>query len=705
MMTLRRSNFVHTLQLGSGRALVIHALSQLRLPVDADIVRLLQWFDRERAFPDSMAPLAQQMGYDEKTVAGCLAALVERGVLTEKSEEQEIAEATSALGETHDRDPAEMLERYRRAQKEGAHPYWAVAASHGVASFKYDRTRIELLLFGDCEIQMEADFLRQEAARRHIDLRVAATFASDVALAGERTCDAIVVGALDARRAVAEKSGNGPEHYVSEMRALIRKLRAQTDAPILVDNLPEPTVQPEGFADRGVDSHRNRFRRTNLVLAAMVEEFSGVYLIDVAAALGAAGTARLLDDGLTSFTHFGSPGWMLQRPESEKSAVHNIFPDLSPLAASLGGDPYGREIIIASAHMDALTTILAIDRKKCVIVDLDGTLWPGVLAETGSPFAWHPDISGAHSYIGLFFGIHEALKTLKQRGIVLVAVSKNDEQTVRGLWKYPEHYPRDRLLTPEDFVTWRVNWTDKVENIRSVAQELGFALSSFVFIDDHPVERERVQRQLPEIEVWGENLFALRRMLLADPRLQLPAATDESKNRTELVRAQLDRSKLQSSSHDERAFVDSLAIQCDVRRLRDDSQIQRVQELFARTTQFNATGRKFSAAELTGFLSSDSAAVFAMTVRDRFGDQGLVGAAVVLEGEIVGFALSCRVIGLGVERTFLDFILSDLSARHSHVTGRIVETSRNTAVRSLYRDYGFALQGSGVWQFALRVAA
>ena len=139
--------------------------------------------------------------------------------------------------------------------------------------------------------------------------------------------------------------------------------------------------------------------------------------------------------------------------------------------------------------------------------------------------------------------------------------------------------------------------------------------------------------------------------------------------------------------------------------MRDAVQIERVQELFARTTQFNATGRKFSTAELTGFLASDSAAVYAMNVRDRFGDQGLVGAAVAIDGEIVGFALSCRVIGLGVERTFLDAILSDLSARHSHVTARIVETSRNLAARNLYRDYGFASQGAGLWQLALRAAA
>jgi FkbH-like protein len=129
-----------------------------------------------------------------------------------------------------------------------------------------------------------------------------------------------------------------------------------------------------------------------------------------------------------------------------------------------------------------------------------------------------------------------------------------------------------------------------------------------------------------------------------------------------------------------------------------------VRELFARTTQFNTTGRKFTAAELADLVAKDPQAVFAMQVRDRFGDQGLVGAAVLIEGEISGFALSCRVIGLGVERTFLDAILSVLATRHDEVTGHIVESSRNLVARNLYRDNGFAALGNGLWRKPLRVS-
>src|SRR6202042_3597724 len=300
-------------------------------------------------------------------------------------------------------------------------------------------------------------------------------------------------------------------------------------------------VEPLGLADHGPSGHRNRFRAANLALAELVSHYDDVHVVDIAAVLNSAGAERMLDDGLMSFAHFGSPGWLLQRPEQEKEAVFGIFPDLTDFAATLGGDPYLREKVTARAHIDGLMTVLAIDRKKCVTVDLDGLLWPGVLAETGAPFAWREDVSGPYSYVGLYFGIHQALAALKRRGILLACVSKNDEQTVRELWKYEPHYAGLKLLTPDDFVTWRVNWDDKVGNIQSIAKELGFAPEAFIFIDDSPVERERVQQRLPEVEVWGDNLFALRRKLLNDPRLQIAKITKESGNRTETMRAQLER--------------------------------------------------------------------------------------------------------------------------------------------------------------------
>jgi len=691
-MILRLSRFVHLLPVGDDRVLVIHAVSHLRLVVDAQLAEMIGFFATPRELAEGAGP-------------GAFAALIERGILTEQTPEEELAGVTAELGAYHGRDPAELLERFRRGAKEGGETYWAAGAALGAADVaEGGGQRLELILFGDCDVHMETDFLRKEAAGRGIDLRVAATFPDDLRLAGEHRHDAILIGALRARHAIADAmaSGDGAPPFalfIAQARQIIEGLRAETAAPILIDNLPEPTVQPLGMAERGQWGHRNRFRLANVALAELAESYADVHVVDVAAAMGEAGSLSMLDDGQVGFTHFGSPGWMLQRPEAEKAAVHHLFPDIAPLAEAVGDDPYGREAVMARAHVDTLVAVTGFDRKKCVIVDLDGVLWPGVLAETGAPFAWTPEVSGPFSYIGLYFGLHEALLALKRRGILLACVSKNDEATVRDLWKYDDHYPRERLLTPDDFVTWRVNWTDKATNIRSIADELGFALETFLFIDDHPVERERVRQQLPDVEVWGEDPFALRRRLLTDPRLSPPRITEESAARTEATKAQLSRGRHRADSSDEASFLASLNVQTRIEQLAPGAALERVEELFQRTTQFNTTGAKFAVAALAAMLGRPDAAVFTAHVSDRFGDHGLVGAAVIEGREIVGLAMSCRVLGLGVEGHFVQHILTSLGA--GEVTARIIETPRNGPVRNLYRDNGFTLGDDAIWRRTL----
>ncbi len=690
-MILRLSQFAHLLPVADGRVLVIHAISHMRLVADEGLAEIIEFF-REPREVDAEGPGAS--GF---------AALIERGILTDKTPDEELAEQTRELGAYYGRDPAEALERFRREAKEGVEAYWSAGAAQGIEDLAGGGVRLDVLLFGDCDIQMEADFLRREAAGRGIDLRVAASFPDDPRLAAERKHDAIIIGALSARYAItdpwaADNPDSPPAPYIAQARGVIEGLRAHSSAPILIDNLPEPTVQPLGMADRGGYAHRNRFRLANILLSDMVDYYPDVHVIDAAAALAAVGTERLLDDGQVGFTHFGSPGWMLQRPDEEKSATHHIFPDTAPLAQALGGDPYGREAVMARAHLDALQAVSGIGRKKCVIVDLDGVLWPGVLAETGTPFAWAPEVSGPFSYIGLFFGLHEALLALKARGVLLACVSKNDEATVRELWTYEDHYPRERLLTPDDFVTWRVNWTDKVENIASIADELGFAPEAFLFIDDNPVERENVRQRLPEVEVWGEELFSLRRRLLTDPRLQVPRVTEDAARRTAMTQAQLARQSTRAGAADQASFLASLNVQTDIARLEPGSPaLERVEELFKRTTQFNATGARFTAAELAALIQRGGA-VFAVRVSDRFGDHGLTGAAVIEGGEILGLAMSCRVLGLGVEHRFLQTILEALGADHAELSARIIETSRNTPVRNIYRDNGFEPAADGVWR-------
>ena len=690
-MLLRRSAYAHALTLAPGRVLIVHALSQMRLALDERALALFEAFTIPRKMPDDMAVLAAGFGEAPRVLAGAVAALMERGFITEADPAVEATAFARALGDNGARDPAAMLDRYRAGAREGAQDYWAAHETRSLQSLAPAGRRLDVALIGDCDVQMEAEYLRLEARARGLDLHVVATFPDDVELVAERRFDALVVGASRARGAVFE---GRLADYLTDIRRLLSQLRARCPAPILVDNLPEPTVQPLGLAERGSHGHRNRIRAANLALADLVEEFPDVHVVDVAHALAHAGLGALVDDGLLSFTHLGSPGWLLQRPDSEKAAVHHAAPEPMSLAALVAGDPTRRERLVARAHLDALICVLGVDAKKLVVVDLDGVLWPGVLAETGAPFAWDSDISSLSSWIGVYVGLHEALKTLQRRGVLLAAASKNDEAVVRHLWRWPDHYPTERLLTPEDFVTWRVGWGDKATSLREIASEVGFASSALLFIDDSAREREQVRAELPEVEVWGEDLYALRGRLLEDPRLQRPRVTAEATVRTDAVKAQLSRERLRAEAPDEAAFRAALAIVCDVFPARPDDW-PRVAELFARTTQFNTTGAKFSASELA------QSSVYALRVKDRLADHGLVGAAVVQGREIVGFALSCRVIGLGVEQR----LLSAVAAAHGPLVARYVETSRNGPARNLYRDGGFLTGTDGLWRAPERAAA
>jgi FkbH-like protein len=693
---IRSSRYLHVVDLGGGSALLIHALSQVRLTVDAQVAGFVRWFENPRKMPEQLVDLPGRDGLEDDILARCLATLMEHGVLTDLEPDAEAAAASTRLGDLHGRDPKEALDRWRLGAKVGAEPQWAVSGASSTKDLGWRaKHRIDVLLFGDCDLQMEADFLKTVARPFQADLRTAAAFQDDPRIAQERAHDIIIIGALRARREMLDGGEAAIRAYVEEAASLIDALRAITPAPILVSNLPEPTVQPLGFADRGWDGHRNRFRRLNLALETLAQKADSVYVVDVAAAIALKGARGLIDDGLVGFTHFGAPGWILQRPKDELRAVHGRFPDLSPLRDELLGDPYGRERVVASAHFDAIATVLGIGRIKCVVVDLDDTLWPGVLAETGAPFAWEPEISGPFSYIGLYFGIHEALKRLKQRGVVLACVSKNDEALVRSLWRYPDTYPLDRLLLPDDFVTWRVNWQDKPANIVSIMEELGFAEDAFAFIDDSPLERERAKDAFPEMWVLGDNLFTLRRQLLDDPRLQTPTITAEGAARTDLVKVQLKRNKIRRNTHDEGSFLAALDVDCVFAQPSDAGALARVNELFERTTQFNTTGRRCTMGELVEKAAGGS--VYTVHVSDRFGAYGMAAAALTEGQEIVAFAMSCRVIGLKVEQRLLDYILSHLKQRSDHVEGRIVETERNGPCRRLFSDAGFEFR-DGIWR-------
>ena len=183
-MLIRKSTYVHLTPLAEDRVLIVHAISHFRLVVDAEVAAIIGWFETPRDMPGEMDTLAAHTLAPD-VLAGCLATLMEREVLTDKDAEAEGAAVAARLADLHGRDPGEALDQLRREDKVGADPYWSVSASQSPAdlgqSFKH---KWDALLFGDCELQMEADFLRRAAAARGVDLRIATAFPDDLRLAG-----------------------------------------------------------------------------------------------------------------------------------------------------------------------------------------------------------------------------------------------------------------------------------------------------------------------------------------------------------------------------------------------------------------------------------------------------------------------------------------------------------------------------------------
>jgi len=166
------------------------------------------------------------------------------------------------------------------------------------------------------------------------------------------------------------------------------------------------------------------------------------------------------------------------------------------------------------------------------------------------------------------------------------------------------------------------------------------------------------------------------------------------------------RAKVRAETLDDAGYIESLGIQCRIECLTPTStRLERVEELFQRTTQFNTNGRKFSATELAALAANPEPCVFALDVSDRFGHHGLVGAAVVAGGEIQGLVISCRALGMGIEHTFLRHVLdtmrTTMQGTSPSLRGQIIPTARNIPVRNLYRDNGFNEGEGGVWECRL----
>jgi len=289
--------------------------------------------------------------------------------------------------------------------------------------------------------------------------------------------------------------------------------------------------------------------------------------------------------------------------------------------------------------------------KKLIILDLDETLWGGIVGDVG----WQNLVLGGHDPIGeAFVDFQKELKALKNRGILLAVVSKNEEAVaLEALREHPE-----MILREEDLAGWQINWQDKAQNLVELVDALNLGLESAVFIDDNPAERARVREAIPEVFVpdWPEDKLLYRQALLSLDCFDKGSISDEDRQRTQMYATERQRAQLKRTVGSLDEWLQNLDIQVTVEAL-EDANLSRVTQLLNKTNQLNLSTRRLTSPELVTWTSGEAHRFCAIRVSDKFGDAGLTGilSTEVERGtlRIVDFILSCRVMGRNIEEAML----------------------------------------------------
>jgi FkbH-like protein len=324
---------------------------------------------------------------------------------------------------------------------------------------------------------------------------------------------------------------------------------------------------------------------------------------------------------------------------------------------------------------------------KAVAIDLDNTLWGGVIGEDGMA-----GIRLGGEYPGAAYrSLQRALLDLYRRGILLAVCSKNNpEDAMEALERHPE-----MLLRPQHFAALRINWQDKAQNLREIAAELNIGIDAIAFLDDNPVERQHVRAGLPEVTVieLPEDPMQYARVLRESPVFERLTLSEEDRERGQYYVAQRERTQLEQSVGSKEDFYRSLQQEAEVAAV-SPATLARVAQLTQKTNQFNVTTRRYTEQEISDKAASPDWGVYSIRVRDRFADNGLVGVAILhFDGdgcEIDTLLLSCRVIGRTVETAFLAWLIERAEARGAkRIAGWFLPTKKNAPAKDFYASHGF----------------
>ena len=415
-------------------------------------------------------------------------------------------------------------------------------------------------------------------------------FAPDVVLLAVQTRDIVPELWNDYTDLTAEARDAAIKHTIDSLHTYITTLRSRSQAHLIVHTLETPAMPSQGvFDQQSTNGQVGAIQEINTALRQLAHQQRGVYVLDYDAVVARYGRIHWYDERK----------WLTTRLPISAGCLMPMAQEWLRFLAPLTGRVC-----------------------KALVVDLDNTLWGGVIGEEGME-----GIQLGLEYPGAAYqALQRVILDLYQRGIILAVCSKNNfDDAMEALEGHP-----GMLLRPQHFAAWRINWQDKAQNLREIAAELNIGIDTLAFLDDNPVERAHIRADLPEVTVLPlpDDPMDYATALRATPVFERLVLSDEDRERGRYYVEQRQRVDLEQRATSLEDFYASLQQEVDIMPV-DAASLTRVAQLTQKTNQFNTTTHRYSEQQISTMAESPDWDVYAIRVRDRFGDNGLVGVVIV----------------------------------------------------------------------------
>tara|TARA_Y100001936_G_scaffold149484_1_gene145846 strand:+ start:10099 stop:11844 length:1746 start_codon:yes stop_codon:yes gene_type:complete len=453
---------------------------------------------------------------------------------------------------------------------------------------------------------------------------------------------------------------------IDELKNLIQIFEKNSKSKLIITNFNVPSYSPNGIIENKLEfGFYEMIEEINNSLRQVSKEHNSVYVYDFRQFVSKFGEKNIFD--YRQF-HLG-----------DIQIAFNLIPEF------------------ANDLMSYIKPIWGINRK-CIVLDLDNTLWGGIIGEDGFDGIELGDTPNGKAFVEF----QKELLSLWNQGIILAINSKNN---VDDAMKVISEHP-NMILQKKNFANMQINWDDKAINLKKIANEINIGLNSMVFFDDDKINCERIKHEFPEVLTVNlpDEPSQFSTILKEMNDFHVLQRTDEDKKRGEMYAQQRERNEFEKSVSNIDDFLRNLDIRVNIKKS-NDYLIPRISQLTLKTNQFNLTTKRYQEEEIRDLSNNEKFIVGCAQVLDKFGDNGITGVFIVDKNEkswkIDTFLLSCRIMGRGVENAILSQILTDAKVQGvDEVTAQFIPTQKNKPAENFLADNGFEKEGD-FWIYKL----